>query len=377
MPSEHKFQESVILECLKIEAFQDNILDEIPIEIVNRLKEKDSHPYIQKYSLCHEGISTPRIIGEESKPIHWTKKAIQSIKNVVLKGVKVFKGHNKDNSTDGRKEIGEIIYDTQQEINGKLNHVIYTYHIPELIEEAKKYDVCSQEANWNFIDAAGRLIADSIEKLTGVAFGISKENKPAFAEAKRLGFIQAFEEPKPPEKQRETLMTYDEIRKNVTFQQLKQLIADFNGYPWQFFTEDDLRNDREFGKVFNENKVLKEANEKLKTDFESQSNSIKEMERKTQISDAKTRLQNIAKDMNLPENRLKFITEQFTENQDDLSDDGLKAFIENQSEVFKKVMEYNNIKVDDIEIPTGDKKGSGLDYTKAENNPLLEEDLEL
>ena len=81
----------------------------------------------------------------------------------------------------------------EKEIDGKLHHVFISYHPSDVREEAKNYDICSQEAEWNFFEEAGKLFADSIEKLTGVALGNSDQQTPAFSGARRLGFVQALE----------------------------------------------------------------------------------------------------------------------------------------------------------------------------------------
>jgi hypothetical protein len=189
------FQKNLILFTYKLQAFtQNEILELIPVDVLNKIKQKDPHPYFQLYSICHEGMSQPKLLGEtSSKPIFWPRKAIQSLKSIIMKGIKLFKGHNDDNSIKGRESFGEVIHSFQQEIQGNLNHLIITYHTPEQKEEAKKFDIVSQESIWNFMESASNLIADTIEKFTGIAGGNSKIEIPAFSGAKRLGLVQAFE----------------------------------------------------------------------------------------------------------------------------------------------------------------------------------------
>lgn len=172
---------------------QDKIIELIPQNVYDKIIEKDPHPFFAVYSICHEGVSSPVILNEGPKKIAWPRKAIQSIKNLYIKGVRLFKGHNKDSSHSGRKVIGRVIHSFEKEIEGKLHHIVITYHPPKYRNEVKDLDVCSQESEWNFFDYAGQLVAESIEKLTGIALANSKEQIPAFAEAKRLGYIQAFD----------------------------------------------------------------------------------------------------------------------------------------------------------------------------------------
>ena len=184
----------IFLSVKRVEAFsQVDILKNISKDVLEKIKAKDPHPFFQAYSICHEGVSTPTVLEDnESKPIRWTRKAVQSIKRIFTQGVKFFLGHNVDNSTDNRRVLGEVVGDFQKEIDGKLHHVVISYHPPEVKNEVKKYDICSQEAIWNFFDNAGKMVADSIEKLTGIALANSEIDSPAFAGAKRLGYIQAF-----------------------------------------------------------------------------------------------------------------------------------------------------------------------------------------
>jgi len=83
-------QSFISVSCKQIQSFSNvDILNLIPPETLTKIKETDSNPLFQAYSICHEGNSTPTIIGEGPKPISWTKKAIQSLKNIV-KGSQVF-----------------------------------------------------------------------------------------------------------------------------------------------------------------------------------------------------------------------------------------------------------------------------------------------
>src|SRR3970282_251702 len=139
------------LTLYRIQAFsQSEILELLDFDTIQGIQQKDPHPFFQAYSIAHEGVSQPKILDDEQKPICWGRRAIQSLKNLVLKGIKLFKGHNKDNSTKNRESIGEVVGNIEKEIDGKLNNVEITYHTPEQVEEAKQYDVCSQEGSWNF-----------------------------------------------------------------------------------------------------------------------------------------------------------------------------------------------------------------------------------
>lgn len=382
---------SIILDCIKIQAEKFDIISMIPNDVLEEIKKKDEHPFFQLYSICHEGISKPKLLGKTSRPISWTRQAIQSIKNIVTKGIKLFKGHtNNDNSTEGRREIGEIVHSFDKEIDGKLHHLAITYHPENVREEVKDYDICSQEAEWNLIESAGNLIAEKIEELTSVVLGKSQDKAPAFNGARKLAMVQAFSDTIIKEKPKETkTMTYDEIRDELLkfsrstgerINLIKGMINDFGIHPRHIFTIEQLREDHDFGLHFKEKDTLAKETDKLKKEIETLKGDNKKLERNVLIKDAKIRLNNIAKEMQLPETHIKFVEDQFTEEQEDLTDDGLKQFVESQKGIIKKVMSYSGL-TENIPVESSDgiapKPDDSKDLTKKANNPILTEDFDL
>jgi hypothetical protein len=186
------FQQKVNLQSFQVhELSEQEILEKIPKEVLNKIKEKDQHPFFQVYSICHPGKSKPKMLDtEKQEPIHWTTKAVQSLKNIVLKGIKFFGPHNKDNSTENRESYGEVVANYEKEINGKLNHLVIGY-FPDRGKVLDK-DIVSQESIWNIVKKAGELVADSVEKITGIAMANSKNESPAFEGAQRLGILQCY-----------------------------------------------------------------------------------------------------------------------------------------------------------------------------------------
>jgi hypothetical protein len=367
----NSFQSDIVLQNYRIEAFsQDEILAMIDPENLEKIKQKDEHPFFQAYVMMHEGISKPRLLGDGYKNIHWTKQAVNSVKNIITKGVQFFVNHNNDNSTNKRDSLGEIVGDKVEEVNGKLRHVIVGYFPPDKREEAKKYDVISQEANWNFIEQAGQLFADSIEKLTGIALGDSNYNKPAFREARRLGFVQAFEN-------EGNNMNFDEIKKVITFDQIKQLVGERTIRPWQLFSENDMLDDRVFGKKLAEYDTMKAELDRIKEDIKKKDADIATLNKKAQLADIDTRIESILKEKQFTDKQLNYIKGVFQknkENLDDLSTEGLTKFIDQQQSNYKEVMKYAGLEDDNLDNQPP--KGSDSeDFTKAENNELLTEDL--
>jgi len=359
----------IALEMMRIQALDTStILSLIPVDVLKEIKAKDGHPFFQAYSICHEGISNPRVIGDTAKPISWTRRAVQSIKNVITKGVKFFLGHNADNSTEGREVIGEVVADTQTEIDGRLHHVVISYHSPEMKERVKDMDICSQESEWNFFDNAGKLVADTIERLTGIALSNSKNDIPAFSGAKRLGMVQALEP---------VLDKDGEIKKgerNMTFAELKDEIKKMNVFPAQLYTVDEIKRDREFAVVFTGyDSAVKERDDKIK----SYQDKEKDFEHRSLVLTAKQRLDGIIKDKNLTDKQKAFVDKSYKDTLPDISDDGLKKFVDGKLDDYKISAEiFGEPKPPEksADKSTTDDKD---DYTKASNNEFLNEDFNI
>lgn len=381
----HQYNERVILQCLRIQALtNDEILALIPADILSVIKTKDPHPFFQAYSICHEGTSTPTILGDTARPIHWTRRAVQSIKDVIKNGIKFFLGHNTDNSTDNRRELGEIVASFEKEIDGVLHHVAISYHKPEVREEVKKYDICSQEAEWNFFDVAGNMVADTLETMTGIALSSSEIDEPAFSGARRLGMVQAFGA-------ESTNQNNQGEPKKMTFEELKAEIKKMNVWPSQLYSIEDIKEDRKFAPVFTESENLKNQVAKQGEQIKALETEKSNLSKQTLQSTAKTRLTSLIEkgEIKLTDNQkdyIKGITDKFdnfSKYLNDFSDDALKTFINQKltddypifaSLSGNKQQQGENQAASQIAGGTGGTIDRN-DFTKAANNDLLDADL--
>lgn len=362
---------------IKIQAMdKQEILSHIPVDILQNIKTKDPHPFFQAYSIAHEGESNPTVLGDTSKPIHWSRRAIQSIKNIITKGVKFFLGHNEDNSTIGRREIGEIITDFQKEIDGKLHHIVIGYHPQDVREEVKNYDICSQEANWNLIDKTTNFIAENIQELTGIALGTSKSDKPAFQNSGRLAMIQAFDNNnRSMNDQKGDIMSLQEI----SFRELIDEIKKRNTFPSQIYSLDEIKKDNTFLPHFSKWEGIEEKLNLLAKEKE-------ELIKKEKKATVKSRLNKLIEnsEVKLTDLQKKFIEKNFKEDKlDDFSDEFLKNFLNEQLENYKEYANIFNYKIDNPQNQQNQQGGEDSrnnnidsnDYTKKVNNELLTEDI--
>lgn len=370
-----KMQSFVTLVC---QAFtNDEVLKLIPVDVLNSIKAKDAHPFFQAYSICHEGVSKPKFLGHtDSPPIHWTRAAVQSIKNVVLKGVKFFSGHNADNSTEGRETLGEIVSDSEMEIDGVLHHIVVGY-FPDK-EKVVNNDICSQESEWNFFEAAGKWFADTVDKVTGIALSSSSIDTPAFAGAKRLGMVQAFESNEDAtDKERE-----EETRKmpidlsTVSFTELKAAILSRGYPPSEYFSAEDIKKDKILGTVYTELSTAKQALETEQKKSKTLEEAKAQSDQTIALSTARARYDKIIDSVAMTEKMKAYVKNAFSENIGDLSDDGLKKFIEGKVTDFQNVAKH--LGVTETPPKQGETKpGDSSDPTKAAGNELLDEDFPL
>ena len=93
-------------------------------------------------------------------------------------------------------------------------------------------------------------IVGDINDISGIALGSSDKDSPAFPGARRLAAIQCFGDSAGGEPGKE--IPGEGRDKMPTFGEIKQAIKDMNIYPNQLFTEEEIRADRKFGKVYDE-----------------------------------------------------------------------------------------------------------------------------
>ncbi len=148
-------------------------------------------------------------------------------------------------------------------------------------------------------------IVGDVNDISGVALGNSDKENPAFPGALRLSTVQCFGK---------------EGDKTMTFEEIKKAISDMNIHPSQLFNEDDIKNDRELGKVFVENSALKIEKDKHEKDYKKLKTESEEAIKKTDISEASARLDKLMGE-EYTDKQKEFIKSRFNPSVlDDLSD---------------------------------------------------------
>lgn len=272
---------------------------------------------------------------------------IHRLSQKIKEGTKFFVGHGDNtNSHDDRKPVGEVVSSFVKEIGGKLSSIIIG-HFPDK-EKITDMDVCSMEANIHTNDELDSLV-DDIDEVSGVALGNSNTDHAAFPGAKRLNAIQCFNiQGKKDDKGK--LMTVDEVIKAA---------KDLNIRPSQLFTLDDFKGDSVVGKIFTQNTDLKTANEKLTKDNKEITDKSTEAIRTSDVAKASEKL-----DVHLKEGftskQQKFIKIHFKpEDMEDLSDEKIKEFIEDQKKAFAEQAKLFGVTEDSLKTDeSGDNEDS-------------------
>ena len=258
------------------------------------------------------------------------------------KGTKFFVNHGTTNDRSKDKSSGEVVKTFLHEDNGKLAAVaVGIIKDPQ----ADSFDVCSVESD---VEIEGEYVTD-VNETTAIALGSSDKDSPAFAGAQRMATIQCFgEEHKKDE----------EGDKPVTFQEVQQAIKDMNIMPWQVFSLDDIKQDRNFGKVFEENEQLKKEKEGLEKDLEDTKSKLTESESKSLSTDAKDRFEKMIPE-GTTDKQKEFLLKQFDSRKPEkLDDESLKGFLDTSIKDYSDFAKVFGIDVDD---KSKDTKPSGDD----------------
>ena len=270
--------------------------------------------------------------------MNWPRTIIQKVKDLVKTGTKFFVGHGKTNSTENRKDVGEVISSFVKNIDGILTNIVVG-HFPT-VEDVADLDVISMEANVS-TDMYNNV--EDIIGLSGIAMGSSHTESPAFPGAKLMAAIQCFEEPNvtKPNLEKEHKMTFAEVQ---TF------VKEHNVHPSQLYNEKQIQADRDFVHIFDENSKLKADNELLKTDNEKMKVTSADSLKKDNQREAKTTLEGMIKE-GYTDKQKEFIVKRFDPTTlEDTTEVGVKKFLTNAE---KEYSDFAKLFSDTEEIITG------------------------
>ena len=170
---------TVIIQAMQAKVTPEEVKSKLTPEQLKKAKGKVLVPY----TVAEEGKSNPAVEGQH-QVLTWPRAVIEKVKNKIKSGTKLFHRHGKTNSHAGRKPVGEILTTYTKEIGGKLRAISIACMDAA---EAAIFDICSIEAAVYMDDG----IVGDVENITALAVDNSKNDKPAFANAKRMNSRRA------------------------------------------------------------------------------------------------------------------------------------------------------------------------------------------
>lgn len=333
----------VYLQAMELTLTPEEMRQKIPSEKLNQLKGKG---ILQAYRVAHEGKSQPKILGEGHQVLRWGRAVIHRLASVIKAGTKFFVGHGSTNDHNGRREVGEVLASYSKEIGGKLSDIVIG-HFPNE-SDVTEMDVCSIEADV----ATDNGYVDDVNDVSAIALGASHIDSPAFPGALRLASVQCFEE----ETLKSKLGDGEDMAVTITFRDVQDFIKERNVFAHQLYSEEDLRNDNQFGKVFKENENLKTKVTDLTKNVEDAKTESEKVSRQSMVSGAKERFEKLLP-TDLTDKQKTFMLGRFdAEVIAEMDDAKVNEYIDNERKEFAETAKLFG--VTESERSGGDRKSS-------------------
>ena len=284
----------------------------------------------------------------KSTILKWTKAIIHRLAQKIKEGTKFFINHGDNtNLHDNRQSVGNILASYVKKLKGKLSNVIIG-HFPDA-NKVKDADICSMEAEIGTSDN----VVDDIDEVSGIALGNSDIDSPSFPGAIRLNAIQCFNTHENNNSGEGDIMP-DEPK--ITFQTIKQAVIDMNIYPWQLFSEDQMKQDKVFGKLYEQNTTLIVDKERLTNELKTATEKNQEAVKAVEVNKAKKLLNDLMPiGKGFTEKQKTYITKQFKPGElKDLSEESLKGFIESGKKLYAEEAKFFGVENIESEIKTRD-----------------------
>lgn len=300
----------------------EEVLASLPESVREKVRGKNA----AVYCIGEEGVSRPRVVGSGNAVLRWPRAVIRRLAEAAGSGVKLFERHNKDNSHEGRKALGEIVGSFTRTVGDKLQAIA----VALMPEDRPDLDVCSIEAD---VDAQGDIVGD-VSKVTGLALSSSRVDSPAFAGAQRLATLQCFDPAGEPAGENKQTGKPGEGEPSMTFQEVKNFIRDNVVYPNQLFTIEDLKNDRVFGATLTAGETAAKRVTELETEVADIKKKSADSIRATEVAAAKGRFEKLIPE-GATEKQKAFYLKRFDPSKlEKLDDDALKTYLDAESKEY-------------------------------------------
>lgn len=332
----------------------------IPESVIQRYKaDGDENPEFRVYCISQEGDCTGKIVGKGAIATRYARNIISKLNETVKSGVKAFLGHNKDNTHDGRTDVGEIVRSFVEDVGGKLTQFAAVYIKPAF--RNLKLDVASIETDVECeYDGQGTFNVLDVDPITGLALGDSSQFSPGFKDATLRAQLQYFLDDK-----KERPMDLAEIMAEIKKGGHK---------PSDVFTKRELESDdlvdtirkahsqKEYDHRIKVEEKLTDASKKLE-EVEKELGTFKEANKQLSTKISKTLVKELSESL-IKENKYDDKQKKFIEKQLESFDPGefkdeksLKSVLGEKmtkfSEDYKEFAKLMGVKIEDNKPPIG------------------------
>ncbi|HDL00808.1 MAG TPA: hypothetical protein ENH23_01065 [candidate division Zixibacteria bacterium] len=157
----------------------------------------------------------------------------------------------------------------------------------------------------------------------------------------------------------------------MTFEEVKTALRQMNVHPWQIFTMEDIKNDKVFGKLFDEQNVLSEKYKDLETKYKSLESENTEAVKNLNKTKAKDMLDGALKE-GFTDKQKTFILKRFRpEDFDEINTQSINKYIENTKKEYAETAKLFGI-TDDADNPDKDKQKDKINQDKTPEEEALE-----
>jgi hypothetical protein len=215
---------------------EDELLGMISPRAIRDIKREDPAPVFKAFVVGQEGEARPKVLGLGATVQRWYYSAIEKLVEKLGLGTPAYHNHAADNGPAGRQPIGEVVGKAFKKLGDVASAIAVAYIYPPFKDLS--LDIASIEADI-LAPAAGSKDFDvrdlDVLGVSGIAFGNSALNSPAFPGATLLAQVQAFAE--------QSVSFQGGNEKMLTAEQIKAAIAEAKLKPSDVFGSRELASD--------------------------------------------------------------------------------------------------------------------------------------
>jgi uncharacterized protein YdcH (DUF465 family) len=212
---------------------EDELLGMISPRAIRDIKREDPTPIFKAFIVGQEGEARPKVLGLGATVQRWYYSAIEKLTEKLALGTPAYHNHAADNGPAGRQPIGEIVGKAFKKLGEVASSIAVAYIYPPFRDLS--LDIASIEADIlaPSADVKDFAVRDlDVLGVSGIAFGNSALNSPAFPGATLLAQVQAFAE--------QSVSIQGGNEKMLTAEQIKAAIAEGKFKPSDLFPSREL-----------------------------------------------------------------------------------------------------------------------------------------